>query len=83
MGSSGWNCPFLEYGNELYNRNFNISGLLDEEKVDIGNAKVDIESILSKKKVEIPRQKQWFISIDFLKSLALIRYWQKFSYGAS
>lgn len=66
MGSSGWNCPFLEYGNELYNRNFNISGLLDEEKVDIGNAKVDIESILSKK-AEIPRQKQWFISIDFLK----------------
>ncbi len=64
----------MEYGNELYNRNFNISGLLDEEKVDIGNAKVDIESILSKKKAEIPRQKQWFISIDFLKSLALIRY---------
>ena len=63
----------MEYGNELYNRNFNISGLLDEEKVDIGNAKVDIESILSKK-AEIPRQKQWFISIDFLKSLALIRY---------
>lgn len=50
MGSSGWSCPFLEYGNELYNRNFNISGLLDEEKVDIGNAKVDIESILSKKR---------------------------------
>lgn len=49
MGSSGWSCPFFEYGNELYNRNFNISGLLDEEKVDIGNAKVDIESILSKK----------------------------------
>ena len=63
----------MEYGNELYNRNFNISGLLDEEKVDIGNAKVDIESILSKK-AEIPRQKQWFISIDFLKSLVLIRY---------
>ena len=39
----------MEYGNELYNRNFNISGLLDEEKVDIGNAKVDIENILSKK----------------------------------
>ena len=39
----------MEYGNELYNRNFNISGLLDEEKVDIGNAKVDIESILSQK----------------------------------
>lgn len=50
MGSSGWSCPFLEYGNELYNRNFNISGLLDEEKVNIGNAKVDIESILSKKR---------------------------------
>ena len=40
----------MEYGNELYNRNFNISGLLDEEKVDIGNVKVDIESILSKKR---------------------------------
>lgn len=64
----------MKYGNELYNRNFNISGLLDEEKVDIGNAKVDIESILSQKKAEISRQKQWFISIDFLKSLALIRY---------
>ena len=50
MGSSSWSCPFLEYGNELYNRNFNISGLLDEEKVDIGNAKVDIESILSQKR---------------------------------
>ena len=35
---------------DLYNRNFNISGLLDEEKVDIGNVKVDIESILSKKR---------------------------------
>ena len=39
----------MEYGNGLYNRNFNISVLLDEEKVGIGNAKVDIESILSKK----------------------------------
>lgn len=64
----------MEYGNELYNRNFNISGLLDEEKVDIGNAKVDIESILSQKRRRFLGKKQWFISIDFLKSLALIRY---------
>ena len=41
---------------ELHNRNLHISGLLNEEKVDIGNTKVDIqdrkvdiESVLSKK----------------------------------
>ena len=42
--------------NELRNRNLHISGLLNEEKVDIGdtkvdieNGKVDIKSVLSEK----------------------------------
>ena len=35
--------------NELHNRNLHISELLNEEKVDIGDAKVDIESVLSEK----------------------------------
>ena len=42
--------------NELHNRNLHISGLLNEEKVDIENGKVDIqtpkvdiESVLSEK----------------------------------
>ena len=46
----------LSEKNELHNRNLHISGLLNEEKVDIGNEivdiqdrKVDIESALSKK----------------------------------
>ena len=46
----------LNEKNELHNRNLHISGLLNEEKVDIGNAKVDIqdekvniENILSEK----------------------------------
>ena len=39
----------MEYGNELYNRNFNISGLLDEEKVDIGNAKRILKVYFPKK----------------------------------
>ena len=30
--------------NELHNRNLHISGLLNEEKVDIGDIKVDIEN---------------------------------------
>ena len=30
--------------NELHNRNLHISGLLNEEKVDMGNTKVDIEN---------------------------------------
>ena len=30
--------------NELYNRNLHISGLLNEEKVDIENEKVDIQT---------------------------------------
>ena len=46
----------LNERNELHNRNLHISGLLNEEKVDIGdskvnieNEKVDIESVLSEK----------------------------------
>ena len=35
--------------NELKNRNLHISGLLNEEKVDIENEKVDIESMISAK----------------------------------
>ena len=35
--------------NELHNRNLHISGLLNEEKVDIGDSKVDIQD----KKVDI------------------------------
>lgn len=33
----------------MYNRNLHISGLLNEEKVDIESKKVDIESVLSEK----------------------------------
>ncbi len=46
----------LNEKNELYDRNLHISGLLNEEKVDIGDSKVDIqeqkvdiESVLSEK----------------------------------
>ena len=39
----------LNEKNELHNRNLHISGLLNEEKVDIQERKVDIESVLSKK----------------------------------
>ena len=46
----------LNEKNELHNRNLHISGLLNEEKVDIGDSKVDIqdkkvdiESVLSEK----------------------------------
>ena len=35
--------------NELHNRKLHISGLLNEEKVNIGDTKVDIESVLSEK----------------------------------
>ena len=34
----------LNEKNELHNRNLHISGLLNEEKVDMWNAKVDIEN---------------------------------------
>ena len=39
----------LNEKNELHNRNLHISGLLNEEKVDIQDTKVDIESALSEK----------------------------------
>ena len=39
----------LNEKNELHNRNLHISGLLNEEKVDIQDKKVDIESALSEK----------------------------------
>ena len=39
----------LNEKNELHNRNLHISGLLNEEKVDIQDKKVDIESVLSQK----------------------------------
>ena len=39
----------LNEKNELHNRNLHISGLLNEEKVDIQETKVDIESVLSEK----------------------------------
>ena len=43
----------LNEKNELHNRNLHISGLLDEEKVDIGDRKVDIEN----EKVDIQDKK--------------------------
>ena len=39
----------LNEKNELHNRNLHISGLLNEEKVDIQSEKVDIESVLFEK----------------------------------
>ena len=39
----------LNEQNELKNRNLHISGLLNEEKVDIQSEKVDIESMISEK----------------------------------
>ena len=39
----------LNEENELHNRNLQISGFLNKEKVDIGDIKVDIESVLSEK----------------------------------
>ena len=46
----------LNEKNELHNRNLHISGLLNEEKVDIGDTKVDIENgkvDIQDKKVDI------------------------------
>ena len=43
----------LNEKNELHNRNLHISGLLNEEKVDIGDSKVDIEN----EKVDIQERK--------------------------
>ena len=39
----------LNEKNELHNRNLHIGGLLNNEEVDIGERKVDIESVLSAK----------------------------------
>ena len=39
----------LNEKNELHNRNLHISGLLNKEKVDIQDKKVDIESVLTEK----------------------------------
>ena len=39
----------LNEKNELHNQNLHISGILNEEKVDIGDKKVDIENVLSEK----------------------------------
>lgn len=46
----------LNEKNELYNRNLHISGLLIEEKVDIGDTKVDIKN----EKVDI-QDKKWIL----------------------
>ena len=50
----------LNEKNELHNRNLHISGLLNEEKVDIGDTKVDIENEkvdIQDKKVDIQDKK--------------------------
>ena len=50
----------LNEKNELHNRNLHISGLLNEEKVDIGDTKVDIENgkvDIQDKKVDIENGK--------------------------
>lgn len=39
----------LNEKNELRNRNLHISGFMNDTKVDIGDEKVDIESVLSEK----------------------------------
>ncbi len=46
----------LNEKNELHNRNLHISGLLNDEKVNIGNTKVDIEN----EKVHIQGQKSGY-----------------------
>lgn len=51
----------LNEKNELHNRNLHISGLLNEEKVDIGDTKVDIEN----RKVDIQDKK---VDIDSVLS---------------
>ena len=42
----------LNEKNELHNRDLHISGLLNAEKVDIEEQKVDIESVLSNKRMD-------------------------------
>ena len=47
------NSADLNEKNELHNRSLHVSGLLNEEKVDIGDIKVDIEN----EKVDIQDEK--------------------------
>ena len=54
--------------NELHNRNLHISGLLNEEKVDIGDTKVDIEN----GKVDI-QDKKWILTVYFPKKVVISR----------
>ena len=63
----------LNEKNELYNRNLHISGLLNEEKVDIGDTKVDIKNEkvdIQDKKVDIEGRRR---PADFLISYAALR----------
>ena len=63
----------LNEKNELHNRNLHISGLLNEEKVDIGDTKVDIKNEkvdIQDKKVDIEGSRR---PADFLISYAALR----------
>ena len=63
----------LNEKNELHNRNLHISGLLNEEKVDIGDTKVDIKNEkvdIQDKKVDIEGRRR---PADFLISYAALR----------
>lgn len=54
--------------NELHNRNLHISGLLNEEKVNIEDKKVDIES----RKVDI-EDKKWILKVCLPEKSAIFR----------
>ena len=59
----------LNEKNELYNRNLHISGLLIEEKVDIGDTKVDIKNEkvdIKNEKVDI-QDKKWILKAAGLR----------------
>lgn len=58
----------LNEKNELHNRNLHISGLLNEEKVDIEDKKVDIES----GKVDI-QDKKWILKVCLPRKSAIFR----------
>lgn len=49
----------LNEKNELHNQNLHIRGLLNEEKVDIGNGKVDIQD------------KKWILKVYFPKKVVI------------
>ena len=74
----------LNEKNELHNRNLHISGLLNEEKVDIGDIKVDIEN----EKVDIQDEKVDIESVlsekssDFLvkTTIHIHRLFEKFGF---